>query len=150
MWERNTRQLPVVRTESGDWTLDPDMCPNGELNQWPFPLRGDPQPTESHRSGQSHNFHPWSFTSLILLTAGCPVLPRGASLSCMFCHIWPAGLLWDYLQWEFWFEVFKPMCRQACHYQVSGRDYISSPGIKIYMAILLLKMLKINFLLCDM
>ena len=33
-----------------EWTHNPDMCPDQELNPWPFTLRGDTQPTEPHES----------------------------------------------------------------------------------------------------
>ena len=35
-----------------DWTHNPGMCPDQELNQWPFALWTAAQATEPHRSGQ--------------------------------------------------------------------------------------------------
>ena len=39
-------------SQTRDLTCNPDMCPDWELNQWPFALWYDAQPIEPHRSGQ--------------------------------------------------------------------------------------------------
>ena len=44
MWEKNINWL-------GDWTYNPGMCPDWELNWQPFALRGYTQPTQPHQSG---------------------------------------------------------------------------------------------------
>ena len=48
MWEKNINWLPLAHTPTRDWTGNPNMCPDWELNQWPFGLQDDGQPTETH------------------------------------------------------------------------------------------------------
>ena len=36
MWKRNIDQLPPICTPTGDWTCNPGMCPDWELNLQPF------------------------------------------------------------------------------------------------------------------
>ena len=40
---------PTPLTE--DLACNPGMCPNWELNQWPFSLQDNTQHTEPHQSG---------------------------------------------------------------------------------------------------
>ena len=40
----------------GSWPTTPGMCPDQELNQQPFSLWHDAQPTEPHQSGQEFIF----------------------------------------------------------------------------------------------
>ena len=47
MWERNIDQLPPVYTLTRDWTRNPGMCLDQELNPQPFLVHGMTlQPTE--------------------------------------------------------------------------------------------------------
>ena len=39
MWERNIDGFPLLCSPTRDWTSNPGMCPDQELNQWPFSLR---------------------------------------------------------------------------------------------------------------
>ena len=41
MGERNTDQLPPIRSLTGDRTYKPGMCPDQELNPQPFGLGDD-------------------------------------------------------------------------------------------------------------
>ena len=50
--ERNINWVPLPCAPAGDPTCNPGMCPNWELNQRPFALWDDAQPTEPHQSGQ--------------------------------------------------------------------------------------------------
>ena len=50
MWERNIDWLPFVRTLTGDQICNLGMCPDRELNLWPFGLQEDVQPSEPHTS----------------------------------------------------------------------------------------------------
>ena len=49
--ERNINQLPLKCVLTGDQTQNPGMCPDQELNWWPFSLRDSTQPIEPHQSG---------------------------------------------------------------------------------------------------
>ena len=40
----------LLHSPTGDLAQNPDMCPDWELNQWPFGLWDDMQPTEPHES----------------------------------------------------------------------------------------------------
>ena len=44
MWERNIYWLPLVHSTTGDWTCNLGMCPDQELNLWPFTLQDNAQP----------------------------------------------------------------------------------------------------------
>ena len=49
VWEKHqliASHMPPV----GDLALNPGVCPDGELNQWPFSLQDDVRPTEPHQS----------------------------------------------------------------------------------------------------
>ena len=48
--ERNMDRLPLMWAPTGDWTRNPGMCPDGKLNQWPFALQDNIQPTDPHWS----------------------------------------------------------------------------------------------------
>ena len=65
--ERNISRLPLVHSLTVDWTCNPGMCPDQELNQRPFALRDNAQPTEPPQSGQ--DFH-LLFTDMIHLQEG--------------------------------------------------------------------------------
>ena len=43
--------MPLTHALIGDWTCNPGMCPDRELNWKPFPLQDDTQPTEPLWSG---------------------------------------------------------------------------------------------------
>ena len=49
--ERNINLLPLACTLTGDWTRNPGMCSDWELNQQPLGLQDDAQPTEPHQTG---------------------------------------------------------------------------------------------------
>ena len=52
-WKKH--QLHVSRTPPArDLACNPGMCPDQELNQQPFSLQDDAQPTEPHQSGLTH------------------------------------------------------------------------------------------------
>ena len=51
--ERNIDWLPSVRTSTRDQTRNPGTCPDQELNEQPFALQNDAQPTEPHQLGPS-------------------------------------------------------------------------------------------------
>ena len=51
MRKRSTDWFLPTSTWTGDWTHNPGMCPNWELNPQPFGYRMMFQPTESHQSG---------------------------------------------------------------------------------------------------
>ena len=47
-----THQLVASPTPAtGNLAHNPDLCPDQELNQWPFSLRDDAQPIEPYQSG---------------------------------------------------------------------------------------------------
>ena len=47
MWERNTDWLSLACAPTRDWACNPGMFPDQGLNQCPFSLWNDAQPTES-------------------------------------------------------------------------------------------------------
>ena len=49
--ERNISWLPLIHALTGGQTCNPGTCPDWALNQRPFALREDTQPTEPHWSG---------------------------------------------------------------------------------------------------
>ena len=49
MCKRNIKWLPLTN----DLTCDPGMCPDWELNHWPFNLQAGAQSTEPHQPGLS-------------------------------------------------------------------------------------------------
>ena len=51
MWESNIDWLPLIHTLIGEQSYNPGMWPDWELNQWPFALQDNAQPTEPHQSG---------------------------------------------------------------------------------------------------
>ena len=51
MWERSIYWFPLAHAPNGDWTLNPGMCPDRELNWWPFTLWDCAQLTGAHQSG---------------------------------------------------------------------------------------------------
>ena len=51
VWERNINWLPAARAPTRDPTCNPGICPDWELNPWPFSLWDIAQPTEPHRPG---------------------------------------------------------------------------------------------------
>ena len=51
IWERNIDWLPRIHASMRVWTCNPGKCLDWELNQRPFPLWDDTQPTELPLSG---------------------------------------------------------------------------------------------------
>ena len=49
--ERNIDRLPLARALTWGQACNPDMCPDLELNWWPFAGWDDAQPTEPQQSG---------------------------------------------------------------------------------------------------
>ena len=49
--KREISMLLLIYVLSGDYTHNPDMCPDWELNQGPFALQDNAQPNEPHQSG---------------------------------------------------------------------------------------------------
>ena len=54
--EKNINWLPFIGAMTRDWTRNPGMCPDGELNPRTFDLWANTQPTEIHQPGQWWNF----------------------------------------------------------------------------------------------
>ena len=54
--KRNIDWLTFKCAPNGDWTCNLYMCPDRELNQWPFGLWDDAQQTEPQRPGNSCDF----------------------------------------------------------------------------------------------
>ena len=51
MWERSIYRFPLAHAPNGDWTRNPGLCPDWELNWWPFTLWDCAQLTGAHQSG---------------------------------------------------------------------------------------------------
>ena len=49
--ERNINVWLSLQRPTGDLACNPGMCPDQELNQWPFSLKGSSQLTEAHQPG---------------------------------------------------------------------------------------------------
>ena len=49
MCERNSDHLPLVCAPTRDGSCNPGMCPDWELDQRPFDLQDDAQPTEPYQ-----------------------------------------------------------------------------------------------------
>ena len=56
MWQRNMGRLPPACTLTGDWNLNPGMCPDLESNHNLTLCRTTLQPIEPHQSGPAHLF----------------------------------------------------------------------------------------------
>ena len=50
--EGNMNWLHIIHAPTGDQTHNPSMCPDLELNQQPFTLGDDAQPTDPRQLGQ--------------------------------------------------------------------------------------------------
>ena len=57
-WSVNSRTCPWP---ARDWTRNPGMCPDQELNWRPFVLQDDAQPTEPHQSGMRVPILPYPY-----------------------------------------------------------------------------------------
>ena len=69
MWQKY-QLFPLVSTLTGDWTHNPGMYSDQELNQRPFALWDDTQPTEPHQSGVEEFSYEIAFISWIWYNTG--------------------------------------------------------------------------------
>ena len=57
IWEKNVHSYPLMRAPTWDWTCNPGVCPDQELNPQPFGLWNDAQTNLSHNAqGMLCNF----------------------------------------------------------------------------------------------
>ena len=73
MWERNIDWLLSIFAPTRDWTRNWGMCPNQELNWWPFSLWDNSQPTEPYQPGIRAiliSYYNYSHATLNLLLFG--------------------------------------------------------------------------------
>ena len=52
MWERNINWLSLIYPGTRDWTCNLGICPDQELNLWPFDAQDYTQPTEPYGWGK--------------------------------------------------------------------------------------------------
>ena len=70
---------------TGNLACNPDMCPDWELNQWPFGFKAGPQFTEPHQPGLFHCFY--VYICLLSLTTTC-IKARWKFASCLLITVY--------------------------------------------------------------